>query len=53
MTRKQSVRIGCGAGFWGDSSEGPEQLVAHGAIDYLVLDYLAEITMSLLARARA
>jgi hypothetical protein len=47
------VRIGCGAGFWGDSAEGPKQLVDAGEIDYLVLDYLAEITMSLLARARA
>ncbi|MFA5938092.1 MAG: acyclic terpene utilization AtuA family protein [Sinimarinibacterium sp.] len=47
------VRIGCGAGFWGDSAEGPKQLVDSGEIDYLVLDYLAEITMSLLARARA
>lgn len=50
---RESVRIGCGAGFWGDSTEGPKQLVESGEIDYLVLDYLAEITMSLLARARA
>jgi len=50
---KTEIRIGCGAGFWGDSAEGPQQLVASGEIDYLVLDYLAEITMSLLARARA
>lgn len=50
---KEQVRIGCGAGFWGDSAEGPRQLVESGEIDYLVLDYLAEITMSLLARARA
>lgn len=47
------VRIGCGAGFWGDSAEGPAQLVRSGRIDYLVMDYLAEITMSLLARAKA
>jgi hypothetical protein len=47
------VRIGCGAGFWGDTAEGPRQLVESGGIDYLVLDYLAEITMSLLSRARA
>ncbi len=50
---RSEVRIGCGAGFWGDSAEGPQQLVESGEIDYLVLDYLAEITMSLLARARA
>ncbi len=49
----RSVRIGCGAAFWGDSAAGPAQLVHTGAIDYLVLDYLAEITMSLLARAKA
>jgi hypothetical protein len=47
------VRIGCGGGFWGDSDLGPIQLVEYGEIDFLVMDYLAEITMSLLARARA
>ncbi|MBI5618599.1 MAG: DUF1446 domain-containing protein [Gammaproteobacteria bacterium] len=53
MSAAKNVRIGCGAGFWGDSAEGPAQLVGHGDIQYLVMDYLAEITMSLLARAKA
>jgi hypothetical protein len=51
-TMRESIRIGCGAGFWGDSPEGPRQLVRRGGIDYLVLDYLAEITMSILARMK-
>lgn len=46
------LRIGCGCGFWGDSAAGPAQLVARGDIDVLVLDYLSEITLSLLATAR-
>jgi hypothetical protein len=49
---QDTVRIGCGCGFWGDSAAGPAQLVHSGSIDFLVLDYLSEITMSLLARAR-
>ncbi len=53
MSGKRTIRIGGGAGFWGDSPEGPAQLVRDGDIDYLILDYLAEITMSILARAKA
>lgn len=50
---KESVRIGGAGGFWGDSDTGPAQLVAKGDCDYLIMDYLAELTMSILAKARS
>lgn len=49
---KSQLRIGCGAGFWGDSPSGPAQLIQRGEVDYLMLDYLAEITLSIMAGMR-
>ena len=47
------IRIANGQGFWGDSLEAPVHLVRRGPLDYLTLDYLAEVTMSILQKQRA
>jgi Acyclic terpene utilisation family protein AtuA len=49
----KTIRIANGQGFWGDSLEAPVQLVQRGPIDYLTLDYLAEITMSIMQKQRS
>ena len=46
------IRIANGQGFWGDWLEAPVHLVDQGPIDFLVLDYLAEITMSILQKQK-
>ncbi|MES2124369.1 MAG: acyclic terpene utilization AtuA family protein [Gemmatimonadota bacterium] len=51
--RKAQVRIAAGQGFWGDWLEAPVRQVQGGPIDYLVLDYLAEVTMSILQKQRS
>jgi hypothetical protein len=46
------IRIANGQGFWGDWLEAPKQLVDARGLDYLTLDYLAEVTMSILQKAK-
>ncbi len=46
------IRIACGQGFWGDLPTAPVDLVRKGPIDYLVMDYLAELTMSILHKQK-
>ncbi len=52
MTR-DSIRIASGQGFWGDLLDAPKWQVEKGPIDYLMLDYLAEVTMSILQKQRS
>jgi hypothetical protein len=47
-----SIRIGNGAGFWGDNLDAPIRLAERGALDFLTLEYLAELTLSILAHQR-
>jgi hypothetical protein len=47
------VRIAAGQGFWGDWLEAPARQVQGGPIDYLMMDYLAEVTMSIMQKQRA
>src|SRR5438270_9753753 len=50
---RSTVRVAGGQGFWGDLLTAPVDQVRNGPIDYLMLDYLAEVTMSILQKQRA
>ncbi|MEX0649024.1 MAG: acyclic terpene utilization AtuA family protein [Balneolaceae bacterium] len=49
---KESIKIASGQGFWGDLPDAPVNQVKKGKIDYLVMDYLAEVTMSIMQKQR-
>ena len=49
---KDSIRIASGQGFWGDLPNAPINQVRKGPIDYLVMDYLAEVTMSIMQKQK-
>lgn len=49
---KESIRIASGQGFWGDLPQAPIDQVRKGPIDYLVMDYLAEVTMSIMQKQK-
>lgn len=49
---KDSIRIASGQGFWGDLPQAPIDQVRKGPIDYLVMDYLAEVTMSIMQKQK-
>lgn len=49
---KQEIRIASGQGFWGDLPSAPVAQVRQGQIDYLVMDYLAEVTMSIMQKQK-
>ena len=50
---KERVRVAAGQGFWGDLPDAPVRQVQGGPIDYLMLDYLAEVTMSIMQKQKA
>ncbi len=50
---KSTIRVASGQGFWGDLLTAPVDQVRNGPIDYMMLDYLAEVTMSIMQKQRA
>jgi hypothetical protein len=53
VTPPPTIRIAAGQGFWGDWLEAPYRQVTGGPIDYLMMDYLAEVTMSILQKQKS
>jgi len=53
MAKRDKILIANGQGFWGDSILGPVRLVNEGPLDYLTLDYLAEVTMSIMQKLKS
>ena len=53
MPRRDKILVANGQGFWGDSILGPIRLVREGPLDYLTLDYLAEVTMSIMQKLKS
>jgi hypothetical protein len=53
MNNNRPIRIGNGAGFWGDNLDAPYLLARDGRLDVLTLEYLAELTMAILSHQRA
>ena len=53
MTTRDKILVANGQGFWGDSILGPVRLVNEGPLDYLTLDYLAEVTMSIMQKLKS
>jgi hypothetical protein len=51
-TTMKTIRIGNGQGFWGDNVDAPVELLRGGAIDYIGMDYLAEVTLSIMMRQK-
>ncbi len=53
MDERAPLRVAGGQGFWGDDPEAPVRQLQRGPIDYLVMDYLAEVTMSIMQKQRS
>ncbi len=52
ISMKKNIRIAAGQGFWGDRADAPIVQVRNGPVDYLIMDYLAEVTMSIMQKQK-